>query len=385
MGTNLNSGTTEQLKLFSTLQLGRIKLSHRVVHAPTTRLRANADDSPSDMMVEYYSQRANEGGLLITESAHTSIESRGYLGAPGIYEDYHIPGWKKITDAVHAKGGRIFMQIAHDGRQSHISLSNGKSPIAPSVVPFETVSFTKDGWLPASPHRELLIEEIPYLVQEFRRAAERALKAGFDGVELHSANGYLVDTFLQDGTNKREDAYGGTIEKRVKFPLEIVEAFISVWGADRVGVRISPSGKWGAISDSNPEATFGYFAERLNAYGLAYLHIIEPRVNGTETIDEEQAPVASVFLRKIFNGPIIAAGGFDREGAEQILEEGNADLIAFGRFFTSNPDLPERLRNDWPLTPYYRDAFWGGSEKWYTDFAPYEKRNNTTLLEGKTT
>lgn len=371
METKLKSLLKNDLRLFTPIQIGRINLSHRVVHAPTTRLRANADDSASEMMLEYYSQRASEGGLLITESAHTSIESRGYLGAPGIYEDHHIEGWKKITDAVHEKGGRIFMQIAHDGRQSHVSLSNGKSPIAPSVVPFETVSFTKDGWLPASPHRALETEEIPALVEEFRRAALRALHAGFDGVELHSANGYLVDTFLQDGTNKRTDAYGGTVENRVRLPLEIVDAFVSVWGADRVGVRISPSGKWGSISDSNPEATFGYFAERLNKYGLAYLHIIEPRVNGTETVEEGRAPVAAVYLRKIFHGPIIAAGGFDREGAEEILQKGDAELVAFGRFFTSNPDLPERLKNNWPLTPYYRDAFWGGNEQWYTDFKPY--------------
>lgn len=189
---------------------------------------------------------------------------------------------------------------------------------------------------------------------------------------MHNANGYLADTFLQDGTNKRTDAYGGTIEKRTRFSLELVDAFTSVWGADRVGVRVSPSGRWGAISDSNPEATFGYFAERLNAYGLAYLHVIEPRVMGTETLVEGQAPVASSFLRKIFNGPIIAAGGFDRAGAEQILQRGDADLVAFGRWFSSNPDLPERLRRDLPLAPYQRDAFWGGGERAYTDFPAYD-------------
>ncbi len=359
------------VKLFSPVKVGALELSHRVVHAPMTRLRSDEDHSPSAMMVEYYRQRASEGGLLITESAHPSYDSRGYIGAPGIYTDEHVEAWKKITEAVHAKGARIVMQIAHDGRQSHVDLSGGNAPIAPSVVPYETTVFTQNGWVPNSPHRALETEEIPALVESFRKAAARAKEAGFDGVELHNANGYLADTFLQDGTNKRTDAYGGTLEKRARFSLELVEAFASVWGSERVGVRVSPSGRWGAISDSNPEATFGYFAERLNAYGLAYLHVIEPRVMGTETLEEGQAPVASSFLRKIFKGPIIAAGGFDREGAEQILQQGDADLVAFGRLFSSNPDLPARYRHGYPLTHYVRDAFWGGNESAYIDFPAY--------------
>ncbi|WP_144152354.1 alkene reductase [Paraburkholderia sp. BCC1885] len=362
---------SQDLKLLSPVKLGALDLSHRVVLAPMTRLRADKDDSPSAMMVEYYRQRATQGGLLITESAHPSYDSRGYIGAPGIYTEQHVAAWKKITDAVHAKGGLIFMQIAHDGRQSHVDLSWGNAPVAPSVVPYETTVFTENGWVPNSPHRALELDEIPTIVESFRQAAVRAKQAGFDGVELHNANGYLADTFLQDGTNRRTDAYGGTIEKRARFSLEVVDAFASVWGADRVGVRVSPSGRWGAISDSNPEATFGYFAERLNAYGLAYLHVIEPRVMGTETLVEGQAPVASSFLRKIFKGPIMAAGGFDRDGAEDILQRGDADLVAFGRWFSSNPDLPERFRHGHPLTQYVRDAFWGGDERAYTDFTPF--------------
>lgn len=357
--------------LFSPVEVGPMTLAHRVVHAPTTRLRADPDDTPSAMMVKYYAQRASEGGLIITESSHPSYDSRGYHGAPGIYTDAHVEGWKRVADAVHAKGGRLFMQIAHDGRQSHVDLSNGAAPIAPSVVPFEGQALTKDGWFPVSPHRAVDIEEIPALVESFRRAAERAKAADVDGVELHNANGYLADTFLQDGTNKRTDAYGGTVEKRARFSLELVEAFVSVWGPGRVGIRVSPSGQWGSISDSDPEATFGYFAEQLNRYPLAYLHIIEPRVKGVETIAEGQAPVASEFLRKIYKGTIIAAGGFGREGAEAVLRRGDADLVAFGRWFTSNPDLPERLRQGLPLTPYERDAFWGGTERWYTDFESY--------------
>lgn len=364
---------SNEQRLFTPFNLGVIDVSHRVVHAPMTRLRSEPDDTPSRMMVEYYRQRASTGGLVITESSHPSYDSRGYIGAPGIYTDRHVEGWKKITDAVHAKGARIVMQIAHDGRQSHVDLSHGKAPIAPSVVPFEGVAFTQNGWVPVSPHRALEIEEIPALIASFRKGAERAKDAGFDGIELHSANGYLVDTFLQDGTNKRIDAYGGTIEKRARLPLELTETLASVWGADRVGVRVSPSGQWGAISDSDPEATFGHFVEKLNQYGLAYLHVIEPRVKGVETLEEGRPPVASSFLRKIFKGPIISAGGFDKKGAEEIIRRGDADLVAFGRWFSSNPDLPERLRRDLPLASYVRDAFWGGDERWYIDFPAHDQ------------
>ena len=360
--------------LFSPLAVGPYTLLHRVVHAPTTRLRADPDHGPSAMMLDYYRQRASKGGLIITESVHPSYDSRGYEGAPGLYTDAHVSGWKQLTDAVHSKGGIIFMQIAHDGRQSHTDLSNGALPVAPSVIPFEGQAFTVDGWVPVSPHRALEIHEIGQLVESFKKCAQRALEAGFDGIELHNANGYLADTFLQDGTNQRTDAYGGPIENRARFSLELVEALIEVWGPGRVGVRISPSGQWGAISDSDPEATFGYFAEALNAYPLAYLHIIEPRVMGVETIHEGHEPVASAGLRRIFNGTIIAAGGFDREGAEAILKRGEVDAVAFGRFFTSNPDLPERFRLNLPLTPYRREAFWGGDEHWYNDFATHDGR-----------
>ncbi len=365
--------STDVPNLFAPFRLGAIDLAHRVVHAPTTRLRAQEDHGPSAMMLDYYRQRASAGGLIITESTHPSYDSRGYEGAPGIYTDAHVAGWSTLVDGVHARGGRIVMQLGHDGRQSHADLSNGAAPIAPSVVPFQGQALTKAGWVPVSPHRAIEIEEIPPLIESFRQAAVRARAAGFDGVELHNANGYLADTFLQDGTNRRTDAYGGSVENRARFSLELVEALLSVWGPGRLGVRVSPSGQWGAISDSDPEATFGYFAERLNRYPLAYLHVIEPRVMGVETIHEGQAPVASAFLRRIYKGPIIAAGGFDRMGAEAIVACGDADLVAFGRSFTSNPDLPERLRRNVPLTPYVRDAFWGGSERYYTDFLTHEE------------
>jgi N-ethylmaleimide reductase len=360
--------------LFTPIRVGPYALSHRVVLAPMTRLRTlQPGDIPSPMMADFYGQRASEGGLEIVEGVSISIPARSYYGAASFYHDGQMEGWEAVAAAVHAKGGRVFMQLIHGGRQSHVEMTGGVAPLAPSVVPFEGLALTAEGWVPASPHRALAIEEIPGVIEEFRVAAQRALDAGFDGVELHGANGYLVDQFIQDGTNKRTDAYGGPIENRVRFLLEAVEALISVWGADRVGVRISPSGEWGGISDSDPEATFSYVAERLDAYKIAYLHVIEPRIKGDSTLHEGQAPVAVRYLRQHFLGPIIAAGGFDRAGAMAIVKAGDADLVAFGRHFSSNPDLPYRLQQDLPLTPYVRDAFWGGDEHGYSDFPSYRE------------
>lgn len=356
-------------RLFSPLKVGRYNLSHRVALAPMTRLRTiQPGDIPSPMMADFYGQRASEGGLVIIEGTSISITARSYLGAASFYHDGQTAGWKAVADAVHAKGGRAFMQLIHGGRQSHVEMTGGVAPVAPSVVPFEGVALTKDGFVPASPHRALGIEEIPGVIEEFRVAAQRALDAGFDGVELHGANGYLVDQFIQDGTNTRTDAYGGPIENRTRFLKEAVEALISVWGADRVGVRISPSGQWGGISDSDPEATFSAVARLLDTYKIAYLHVVEPRIKGDDTLHEGQEPVAAHYLRPHFSGPIMAAGGFDKAGAEAIVASGDADLVAFGRHFSSNPDLPYRLQHDIPLTPYVRAAFWGGTEKDYSDF-----------------
>jgi len=359
--------------LFTPTKVGAYELSHRVVLAPMTRLRTvQPGDIPSPMMADFYGQRASRGGLEIVEGVSISLTARSYLGAASFYHDGQVEGWKAIANAVHAKGGRVFMQLIHGGRQSHVEMTGGVDPVAPSVVPFDGVALTRDGFVPASPHRALGIEEIPGIIDEFRVAAQRALDAGFDGVELHGANGYLVDQFIQDGTNQRTDAYGGPIESRVRFLREAVEALISVWGADRLGVRISPSGEWGGISDSNPEATFSYVAKVLDEYRIAYLHVIEPRIKGDDTLHEGHPPVAAKYLRAHFSGPIIAAGGFERESAQDIVESGDADLVAFGRHFSSNPDLPYRLKHNLPLTPYVRDAFWGGTEKHYSDFPALE-------------
>jgi N-ethylmaleimide reductase len=359
-------------KLFTPTQIGPYSLSHRVVMAPLTRMRSESGDIPGDLMVEYYGQRASEGGLIISEATPVSIRGYGYAGAPGIYSDSQIAGWRRVTDAVHAKGGRIMLQLWHVGRQSHLDLQhNGEAPVAPSAIRAEGHAYTRNGEVEFSMPRALEVHEIPPIIEEFRSGAERALRAGFDGVEIHGANGYLPDQFLQDGSNKRTDAYGGPIENRARFMLEVTDAAISVWGADRVGVRLAPSGTYGSMSDSNPPATFGYVTEKLDKRGIVYLHVIEPRIKGIELIAEGQEPIAAQYLRPKFSRTLIAAGGFTRVSAEAIVEAGNADLVAFGRHFISNPDLPERLRRGLPLNRYDRVTFYGGDASGYTDYPTY--------------
>ena len=359
-------------------------LKHRVVMAPLTRSRSvQPGDIPGDLMREYYTQRASDGGLIISEATTISITARGWYGAPGMYSDAQVAGWKKIVDAVHAKGGRMFSQLWHTGRSSHVGMTNGVSPVAPSVVPeyygpkTTAMASTPAGWFKPSPHRELDIAEIPGIVGDYRKAAERAKAAGFDGVELHAANGYLPDQFLQDGSNKRTDAYGGSIENRSRFLLEVVGAMVSVWGGDRVGVRIGPGGTWNEMSDSDPIALFDYVAKQLNRFDLAYLHIIEPRVKGNVLVAEGQGHIATKRLREIFTGNIIAAGGFEPGTAEAAVRSGDADLVAFGRYFVANPDLPERIRLGLPLNAYDRDTFYTFDARGYTDYPFYEQRSQS--------
>jgi N-ethylmaleimide reductase len=356
-------------KLFSPVNIGPYQLSHRVAMAPLTRMRSDPGDIPSDLMVEYYTQRASKGGLIISEATPVSIRGYGYAGAPGIYSDSQIAGWRRVTDAVHAKGGRIFLQLWHVGRQSHPDLQpNGEAPVAPSAIAAEGYAYTKQGEVPFSMPRALALEEIPGIIEEFRAGAERALRAGFDGVEIHGANGYLPDQFVQDGTNKRTDEYGGPIENRARFLLEITQAAVSVWGADRVGVRLSPNSTYGSMSDSDPVTTFGYVAGQLDRLGVAYLHVVEPRIKGTEEIAKGQAPVAAQQLRRKFSRILIAAGGFTGESAAAIVATGDADLVAFGRHFIANPDLPERLQRKLPLNRYDRSTFYGGDGRGYIDY-----------------
>jgi N-ethylmaleimide reductase len=361
--------------LFSSIQIGPHALSHRVVMAPLTRMRSEPGDLPGALMAEYYSQRATAGGLIISEATVVSTTGNGYLGSPGLYNDAQIAGWKAITDAVHAKGGRIFLQLFHAGRQSHSDMQpDGAQPVAPSAVEYDGVAYTASGWVPSTPHRALSEPEVVALVEDFRRASARGLEAGFDGVEIHGANGYLIDQFLQDGSNRRTDVYGGTIARRARFLMDITRAVISVWGHERVAVRLGPSGNFGDMKDSNPEALFVYVAEQLAELKLAYLHLIEPRVLGN-SIDEskDQNPVAAQLIRQHYDGVIIAAGGFNAASAEQILQAGDADLVAFGRDFIANPDLPERIRHDLPLNAYDRDTFYGGSAVGFTDYPFYQQ------------
>jgi N-ethylmaleimide reductase len=362
-------------KLHSTIQVGPYQIAHRVVLAPLTRMRSEPGDVPGKLMAEYYAQRTSEGGLLIGEATITAPNGNGYLGAPGLYDDGQIAGWKEVTDAVHAKGGKIFLQLYHAGRQSNSALQPGGAlPVAPTAMEHGGVAFTEEGWVANTPPRALTIEEIQATVESFRAAAKRGIAAGFDGVELHGANGYLIDQFLQDGSNKRTDIYGGSIENRTRFLLEVVHAVIGVWGSDRVAVRLGPSGRWGDMFDSNPEGLFTYVASELNKLNLAYLHLIEPRIVGAgEDETREQVVVAAPLIREHFKGLIIAAGGFDGASANSIIEEGTADLVAFGRHFIANPDLPARLRNGWPLNAYDRDSFFGGTHVGYTDYPFYPK------------
>jgi N-ethylmaleimide reductase len=360
-------------KLFSSIQLGPYTLDHRVVMAPMTRMRAEKGMMPGKLMAEYYAQRASTGGLIITEATVASPTGDGYYGAPGIFTDAQAEGWKKVTGAVHKKGGIIFQQLFHVGRQSHTTLQpNRNIPVAPSAVPNDDVVFSPLGWIPTTPARALEIDEIRELVDAFHQAAKRAKMAGFDGVELHGANGYLIDQFLQDGTNKRTDEYGGSIGNRTRFLLEILEGVTDIWGGDKVGVRLSPASTFGSMSDSDPLALFDHAVEQLNRFGLAYLHVVEWILEGSY-LEQEGHLSASERLRYIFKSKIIANGGFTRDSAEAMLQKGDADLVAFAKVFISNPDLPLRFRNGYPLTPYDRGTFYGGNEHGYTDYPFYNE------------
>jgi N-ethylmaleimide reductase len=357
-------------KLFTSVKVGPYEFAHRVVLAPLTRMRAEEGARPGRLMAEYYAQRTSAGALMIGEATIAAPEGNGYLGAPGLYEDSQIAGWREVTDAVHAKGGRIFLQLYHAGRQSNAELQpDGRQPVGPSKVPHGGVAYTRAGWVPNTPNRALTIDEIAAIVERFRTAAERGMKAGFDGVELHGANGYLFDQFLQDGSNRRTDAYGGSFENRARLLIEATRAVISVWGSERVAVRLGPSGTWGDMSDSDPVGLFTYVASELAKLDLAYLHLIEPRIAGNvEDESRDPNPVAAQTIRKYYPGTIIAAGGFKGTSAEAILADGDADLVAFGRDFIANPDLPERLRRNLPLNRYDRPTFFGGTEVGYTDY-----------------
>jgi N-ethylmaleimide reductase len=364
--------------LFAPLKLGAIQLKHRVVMAPLTRSRSVQPDSvPGALMREYYEQRASDGGLIITEATNISLTSRGWLGAPGLYSNEQVRGWKPIVAGVKAKGGHMFAQVWHTGRSSHTAMTGGAVPASASVNPEywqnrNHLVSVPGGWVQPSPHRELSLAEIAMIVEDYRRAAERAMEAGFEGVELHAANGYLVDQFLQNGSNHRTDEYGGSIENRARFLSEIVTALVSVSGAERVSVRLGPNGTWNGMSDSDPKALFSRVVEHLNQFGLAYLHLIEPRIAGSDIVYAKQGAVAAEWLRPIFKGKLIAAGGFEPDTAEKAVASGTLDAVAFGRYFVSNPDLPCRLKNHLPLAKYDRGTFYTFDSLGYTDYPVLE-------------
>ncbi|MBW4417636.1 MAG: alkene reductase [Myxacorys californica WJT36-NPBG1] len=374
---------TSSLRLLSPVTLGPYKLPNRIVMGPLTRNRAinvsrssgeTAINVPHQLNVTYYSQRAS-AGLIISEATQVSPQGQGYPMTPGIHSPEQIEGWRAITDAVHERGGHMFLQLWHVGRISHPDLQPGGAlPVAPSAIAPEGMASTFEGEKPFVTPRALETNEIPGIVEQFRQGAKNALAAGFDGVEVHSANGYLLDQFLQDGSNHRTDQYGGSIENRARLLMEVLEAVTQVWGADRVGVRLSPSGTFSNMSDSNSEALFTYVVKALNQFGLAYLHLVEPRVDGNVTLEANSTRMTSGFFRPMFHGTLLSAGGYDRDSGEAVLAAGEADLIVYGRLFIANPDLPERFAQSAELNAWDRNTFYGGGEKGYTDYPALDRQ-----------
>jgi N-ethylmaleimide reductase len=351
-------------KLFEPYQLGPITLSNRTVMAPLTRNRAVAGLVPNPLAVDYYGQRAS-AGLLITEASQVSQQGQGYQDTPGIYSKEQIAGWRKVTDRVHEHGGRIFIQLWHVGRISHTSLQpNSGAPVAPSAVRAKGKTFVGGTFADVSEPRALELSEIPGIIETFKRGAANALQAGFDGVEIHGANGYLLDQFAKDGANKRTDAYGGSIDNRARLMLEVARAVVAEAGADRTGIRISPVTPANDVSDSNPQLLFNHIVDGLNAEKLVYIHVIEGATGGPRDI----APFDYGSLRKRFSGTYIANNGYDLELANKVLAANEADLIAFGKPFISNPDLVERLKSGSPLNTPDKATFYGGGAKGYTDY-----------------
>jgi len=363
-------------RLFEPVRLGPYDLSHRVVMAPLTRSRARQPGNvPSSLNACYYEQRAS-AALIIAEATQVSRQGQGYAWTPGIHSPEQVEGWKLVTSAVHGANGLIFLQLWHVGRISHPSLQpDGMLPVAPSAVNPKGMAFIENDrgegeLVPFVTPRALQIEEMPYIVRQYARGAENALAAGFDGVEIHAANGYLPDQFIESSTNRRTDSYGGPIENRARLLTEVVDAVSKVWGANRVGVRLSPLGTFNDMGDDNPEATFGYIAEQLNTRQLAHLHIVNPALPAVEkgVEPEPRARRMLELIRDKYRGTLIVCGGFDQNTAEQWLTEGKADLIAFGRKFIANPDLPKRFREHAALNADDPSTYYGGGSKGYTDY-----------------
>jgi len=352
--------------LFDPINIGDLRLSNRIVMAPLTRNRADANgDCANELMALYYAQRAS-AGLIISEGAQISPQGKGYAWTPGIYSGPQIEGWRKVTDAVHAKKGRIFIQLWHVGRISHPSLQpDGRLPVAPSAIPAKAHIFDGKGFVPTPTPHALERDEINAIIEDYRLAAKHAKSAGFDGVELHGANGYLIDQFLRDQSNQRSDCYGGSMENRARFLLEVITALIDVWPSKRIGIRLSPFSTFNSASDTNPQETFTYVISKINEFNLGYLHLVEGETGGTR---ELPAGGDIAKLRSHFNGIYIANNGYNYELAQSHIDRGAADLIAFGKAFISNPDLVERLRTGMPLNIPNQNTFYGGGAEGYTDY-----------------
>jgi len=356
----------EQSDLFDPVQLGPYRLANRIVMAPLTRSRADDAGVPGELQATYYAQRAS-AGLIIAEATNITAQGKGYIRTPGIWSPEQVEGWKLTTKAVHDKGGRIYLQLWHVGRVSHPDLQPGGAlPVAPSAVRAENQqAYTYDGFKPLETPRALETDEIPGIVADYAHAAKCAMEAGFDGVEIHAANGYLLQQFLSDKTNKRTDRYGGSIENRTRIVVEVVDAVTKVWGGDRVGIRLSPLTKFADIGDSNPEPVYLSLIEQINPYNLAYIHVIEGDTGG------ERHPAGGFDLQKLrraFNGLYMANNNYTLELAIEAREKNLADLICFGRPFISNPDLVARLRSGAALTPPDPDTFYAGEAHGYTDY-----------------
>ena len=349
--------------LFSPITLGDLTLPHRIVMAPLTRSRsAQPGDIPQDMNVEYYRQRAS-AALIISEASQVSPQGKGYAFTPGIHSEAQIAGWKKITDAVHEEGSRIFLQLWHVGRVSHTKLQAEQAlPVAPSAIAVEGQAFTEEGLFDFEIPRALETDEIPDVIEQFRQGAMNAKKAGFDGVEIHAANGYLLDQFQKDGSNQRDDHYGGSIENRIRLTLEVTQAVCDVWGGERVGIRISPTGSFNSMSDSNPTALFSTLVEKLNQFNLSYLHVVESFGEATDDNFDFTA------IRNTFNGAYMANGGYTAESSEESLSNNKSDLISFGSLYIGNPDLPERFKQNAELIEADQNTLYGGNEKGYIDY-----------------
>ena len=358
-------------KLLEPYTLGPLNLPNRMVMAPLTRNRA-AGTVPGEINIAYYVQRAS-AGLIISEGTQVTPMGQGYPETPGIHSEEQIRGWKRVIDEVHEAGGRIFCQLWHVGRISHPSFHNGELPVAPSAIRPAGQIFTYEGLQDMVTPRALETEEIPEIVEQFRQGAENAKRAGFDGVEVHGANGYLLDQFLQSGTNQRTDRYGGSVENRARLLLELTEAVVGVWGADRVGVRLSPGGTFNDMSDENCEETFTYAARELNRLGPVYLHVIEEASGDTDAWRDGRPMGSAELLRPYFERTLISNGGYSRETGEAALKAGIADLIAFGRLFLANPDLVERFASRAPLNEPDPDTFYGGGREGYIDYPSLEE------------